>query len=205
MVRFMSTNSTEAVPSIFAATAIFAFFRTGSGVSKGRSDAGPSVFAPTVGVPFFATGSDVSEGCPDAGPSVFPPTVVVSFFGTVSGVAEVCECGETSDSFTFRESVCFSTGSASFARLVAVGPVAIEAFFGFTIVVAGSGLNDTRFSSIGLVAAVFEKQPLEVQVSPTPRGGGQLQPTKTAHRAPMRSVLINSLPRDKILSALSAK
>jgi len=35
MVRFMSTNSTEAGSSIFAATVIFAFFRTGSDVSEG--------------------------------------------------------------------------------------------------------------------------------------------------------------------------
>jgi hypothetical protein len=67
-------------------------------------------------------------------------------------------------------------------------------------------LNDTRFGSVGMVAAVLEKQPREVHVSTTPRGGkGQLHPIKIAHRAPMRSVLINSIPRDKISSTLSAK
>ena len=35
MARFISTNSTEVGSSIFAATMIFAFFRTGSDVSEG--------------------------------------------------------------------------------------------------------------------------------------------------------------------------
>ena len=35
MARFMSTNSADAGFSIFAATVIFAFFRTGSDVSEG--------------------------------------------------------------------------------------------------------------------------------------------------------------------------
>jgi hypothetical protein len=132
--------------------------------------------------------------------------VVVSFFGTESGIVEGCECDGTSDSIMFREFSCFSTGWASFRGLAAVGSVAITAFFGLTVVVSGSGLNDTRFGSIGMVDAVLDKQPREVHVSATPRGGtGQLQPIKTAHRAPMRSVLINSLPQDKILFAFSAR
>jgi len=101
-----------------------------------------------------------------------------------------------------REFACPSAGPVSFRGLAAVGFVEIAAVLGFV----GSGLNDTRFGSIGMVAAVLGKQPREVHVSTTPRGGtGQLHPIKIAHRAPMRSVLINSLPRDKIPSALSAK
>src|SRR5262249_33288999 len=53
IVRFISTNSADDGVSIFAATTIFAFFRTGS---------------------------DASEASPAAGPSVFPPIVVVAFF-----------------------------------------------------------------------------------------------------------------------------
>jgi hypothetical protein len=87
-----------------------------------------------------------------------------------------------------REFACPSTGPVSFRGLAAIGFVEIAAVLGFV----GSGLNDTRFGSIGMVAAVLEKQPREVHVSTTPRGGkGQLHPIKIAHRAPMRSVLIN--------------
>jgi hypothetical protein len=110
-----------------------------------------------------------------------------------------------------------STGPASFCGLAAVGFAAIATFLGFT---AGSGLNGARFGSIGVVelsssgasatswifgiwirssirlAAVLVKQPCEVHVCTTPRGGkGQLQPIKVAHRAPMRNGLINSFPR----------
>ena len=132
--------------------------------------------------------------------------MVVAFFGTGSGVAESCVDGGTADSTVVREFACPSTGPVSCCGLEAVGFVAIAAFLGFTVIVVGSGLNDTRFGSIGMVAAVLEKQFPEVHVSTTPRGGtGQLQPIKIAHRAPMRSVLINSLPRDEIPSALSAK
>jgi hypothetical protein len=88
-----------------------------------------------------------------------------------------------------REFAVSSTGPASFGRLAVAGFAAIATFLAF---IAGSGLNDARFGSIGVVAAVLVKQPCEVHVCTNPRGGkGQLQPIKVAHRTPMRSGLIN--------------
>jgi len=76
-----------------------------------------------------------------------------------------------------REFVCLPTDRTSLGGLAAAGFVKIATFLSFTVVVAGSGLNDTRFKSIGTVAAVS-------------RGGtGQLQPVKITHRPPMKSVL----------------
>src|SRR3982074_3829565 len=43
IARFMSPNSADAGSSIFAATEIFALFRTGSELSAGRLDAAASV------------------------------------------------------------------------------------------------------------------------------------------------------------------
>ena len=97
------------------------------------------------------------------------------------------------NSMMVREFGFPSTGPASFCGLAAVGFAAIATFLAFT---AGSGLNGARFGSIGVVAAVLVKQPCEVHVCTTPRGGkGQLQPIKVTHRAPMRNGLINSFPR----------
>jgi hypothetical protein len=88
-----------------------------------------------------------------------------------------------------REFAFSSTGSVLFLGLAGVGFTAIATFLDFT---TGSGLNGARFGSIGVVAAVLEKQPCEVQVCTTPCGGkGQLQPIKVALRVPMRSVFIN--------------
>jgi hypothetical protein len=166
VARFISTNSADSGFSIFAATVIFAFFRTGSGVS---------------------------EGWPVAGPSVFPPTVVVALFGTGSGVVEG---GRASDSMMVREFAFSSTCPASFGGLAVAGFAAIATLLAF---IAGSGLNGARFGSIGVVAAVLIKQPCEVHVCTTPRGGkGQPQPIKTAHRAPMRNGLINRFRVGKI-------
>ena len=53
VARLISTNSADAGFSIFAATVIFAFFRTGSGVSDGRPVAGPSSFGPIAVVVLF--------------------------------------------------------------------------------------------------------------------------------------------------------
>lgn len=188
MARFISTNSADAGFSIFAATVIFAFFTTGSDVTEGWPVAGPSVLPPITVVALFRAGSDVSEDWPVAGPSVFPPIVLVAFFEAGSGVADGCSDGVTSGSLMVWEFAFSSTDSASFRGLAAVGFTAIATFLDFT---AGSGLNGARFGSIGVVAAVLEKQPCEVHVCTTPRGGkGQLQPIKVAQRAPMRSVLI---------------
>jgi hypothetical protein len=87
-------------------------------------------------------------------------------------------------------------GSVSFRGLASVGFAAVATFLDVTVVILGPGLNGGRFCSIGVVAAVLEKQPSEAHVSTTTRcGTGQLQPIKVAHRAPMKSVLINSFPR----------
>ena len=55
-----------------------------------------------------------------------------------------------------REFACPSTGPVSFCGLAAVGFVEIAAFLGFTVTVGGSGLKDTRFGSVGVLAAVLE-------------------------------------------------
>jgi hypothetical protein len=91
-----------------------------------------------------------------------------------------------------REFAVCSTGPASFGRLAVAGFAAIATFLAF---IAGSGLNGARFGSIGVVAAVLVKQPCEVHVCTSPRGGKGQQPIKVAHRAPMRSGLINSFSR----------
>ena len=89
-----------------------------------------------------------------------------------------------------------STGPASFGGLAAAGFSAIATYLAF---IAGSGLNGARFGPIGVVAAVLVKQPCEVHVCTTPRGGkGQPQPIKTAHRAPTRKDLINRFRAGKI-------
>jgi hypothetical protein len=62
----------------------------------------------------------------------------------------------------------------------------------------GSGLNGARFGAIGVVAAVLVKQPCEVHVCTTPRGGKGQQPIKAAHRAPIRNGLINCFRAGKI-------
>src|SRR5215475_1254599 len=67
MARFMSSNSADAGSSIFAATVVFAFFRTGSAVSTGWPDAATSVFAGVSGLGFFSAGL----GAPDDGVSGF--------------------------------------------------------------------------------------------------------------------------------------
>jgi hypothetical protein len=82
-----------------------------------------------------------------------------------------------------------STGRAALGGLAAAGFVAIATFLAF---IAGSGLNGARFGAIG--AAVLVKQ----HVCTTPRGEGQLQPIKAAHRAPMRNGLINCFRAGKI-------
>jgi len=80
--------------------------------------------------------------------------------------------------------------------LAAAGFDAMAIFFAFT---AGSGLNGALFGSIGVVAAVLRKQPCEVHVCTTPRGGkGQLQPIRAAHAAPMRNGLIDRFRAGKI-------
>src|SRR5262245_51346166 len=53
VARLISTNSAAAGFSIFAATVIFAFFRTGSGISDGGPVAGPSGFGSIAVVVFF--------------------------------------------------------------------------------------------------------------------------------------------------------
>src|SRR4030095_50128 len=165
MARFISMNSADAGVSIFAATVIFAFFRTGSGVSEGWPVAGPSVFDPIAVVVLFGTGSDVLEGSPSA--------ALVGFFGAGSGIAEDCAGGRTSDSMLVREFAFSSICPASFGGLAGAFFDAIATFLAF---VAGSGLNGARFGSIGVVATVLRKQPCEVHVCTTPRGGkGQLQ------------------------------
>jgi hypothetical protein len=95
-----------------------------------------------------------------------------------------------------RESAFSRKGSVSFRGLASVGFAAVATFLDVTVLILGSGLNGGRFCSIGVVAAVLEKQPSEAHVSTTPRcGTGQLQAIKVTHRAPMKSVLINSFPR----------
>ena len=118
--------------------------------------------------------------------------MVVAFFGAGSGVAEDCAGGGTSDSMMVREFAFSSTCPASFGGLAAAGFAAIATFLAF---IAGSGLNG--FGSIDVVAAVLEKQPCEVHVCTSPRGGKGQQPIKVAHRAPMRSGLINWFSRGK--------
>jgi hypothetical protein len=95
-----------------------------------------------------------------------------------------------------REFAFSSTSPASFGGLAAAGLVAIATFLAF---IAGWGLNGARFGSISVVAAVLVKQPCEVHVSTTPLGGkGQLQPSKAAHKAPVRNGLINRFRAGKI-------
>lgn len=95
-----------------------------------------------------------------------------------------------------REFGFSSTRQAALGGLAAAGFVAIATFLAF---IAGSGLNGARFGAIGVVAAVLVKQPCEVHVCTTPRGGkGQLQPIKAAHRAPMKNGLINCFRAGKI-------
>jgi hypothetical protein len=85
--------------------------------------------------------------------------VVVAFFGTGLGVAEGCADDETSGSVMVGGFNFSSTGSVSFRGLAPVGFAAIATFLDFTVVILGSGLNGGRFGSIGVVAAVLEKQP----------------------------------------------
>ena len=85
--------------------------------------------------------------------------MVVAFFGTGLGVAEGCADGVTSGSVMVREFTFSSTGSVSFRGLAAVGFAAIATFLDFTVVIFGSRLNGARFGSIGVGAAVLEKQP----------------------------------------------
>jgi hypothetical protein len=65
-----------------------------------------------------------------------------------------------------------------------------------TFVVAELALNDAGFGSIGWLAAVLSKQAnpfAAVHASMLAwRGKGQLQPTRVAANAPMRSVLMQS-------------
>lgn len=91
-----------------------------------------------------------------------------------------------------REFAVSSTGPASFGRPAVAGFAAVATFLAF---IAGSGLNGALFGSIGVVAAVL--QPCEVHVCTNPRGGKGQQPIKVAHRAPMRSGLINWFSRGK--------
>jgi hypothetical protein len=175
-------------PNVFSLTTRFIFTNS--------ADAGFSIFAATVIFAFFRTGSDVSEGWSDGGLSVFSAIVVVAFFVAGSGVAEGCTGGGTSGSVMVRGFACSSAGSVSLLGLAAVGFAAIATFLNFTVVILRAGLNCAPFGSIGVVAAVLEEQPCEVHVSTTARCGmGQLQPIKVAQRAPMRSVLIKSIPR----------
>jgi hypothetical protein len=118
--------------------------------------------------------------------------VVVAFFGAGSGVADGCADGVASGSVIVPEFAFSSTGPGSFRGLPTVGFAAIATFFDFT---AGSGLNGARFGSIRVVAVVLEKQPCEVHVCTSPRGGKGQQPINVAHRAPMRRVLIKSFSR----------
>jgi hypothetical protein len=94
-----------------------------------------------------------------------------------------------------RESTFSPTGPASFRGLAAAGFAAITTFLDFT---AGSGLNRARFGSIDVVAAVLEKQPCEVHVCTTPRGGKGQHPIRAAQRAPIRNGLINRFHAGKI-------
>ena len=92
-----------------------------------------------------------------------------------------------------RRTRCSSTGPAALGGLAAAGFVAIATLLAF---IAGSGLNGDRFGA--MVAAVLVKQPCEVHVCTTPRGGKGQQPIKAAHRAPMRNGLINCFRAGKI-------
>jgi hypothetical protein len=105
-----------------------------------------------------------------------------------------------------REFAFSSTSSVSFRGLAAVGFAAIAAFLGFTVVILDAGLNGSRsISSIGVVAAILEKQPCEVHVCTTRDcGTGQAQPINVAHRAPMRSVLINSFSHSWVMATPKA-
>ena len=115
-----------------------------------------------------------------------------ALFGTGSGGAEGA-AGGISDSTVVREFGCSSTGRAALGGLAAAGFVAIATLLAF---IAGSGLNGDRFGA--MVAAVLAKQPCEVHVCTTPRGGKGQQPIKAAHRAPMRNGLINCFRAGKI-------
>ena len=165
----ISTNSADAGFSILAATVNFAFSKTGSGGSGGLLIL-KFLFSYRCGRCLIQHRSGVGEGCADGGTS-----------------------GSMIPDFAFS-----STGPPSFRGLAAVGfaDVAIFLYFAalfldFAAVFVGSGLNAVRFDLVGLVAAVLTKQPCEVHRS-TIRRGGELQPIKVAHRAQMRSVLINS-------------
>jgi len=120
--------------------------------------------------------------------------VLGALFGTGPGGAEGA-AGGISDSTVVREFGCSSTGPAALGGLAAAGFVAIATLLAF---IAGSGLNGDRFGAIGVVAAVLVKQPCEVHVCTTPRGGKGQQPIKAAHRAPMRNGLINCFRAGKI-------
>jgi hypothetical protein len=119
--------------------------------------------------------------------------VLGALFGG-SGGAEGA-AGGISDSTVVREFGFSSTGPAALGGLTAAGFVAIATLLAF---IAGSGLNGDRFGAIGVVAAVLVKQPCEVHVCTTPRGGKGQQPIKAAHRAPMRNGLINCFRAGKI-------
>ena len=115
-----------------------------------------------------------------------------ALFGTGSGGAEGA-AGGISDSTVVREFGCSSTGPAALGGLAAAGFVAIATLLAFI-----AGLNGDRFGAIGVVAAVLVKQPCEVHVCTTPRGGKGQQPIKAAHRAPMKNGLINCFRAGKI-------
>ena len=115
-----------------------------------------------------------------------------ALFGTGSGGAEGA-AGGISDSTVVREFGCSSTGPSALGGLAAAGFVAIATLLAFI-----AGLNGDRFGAIGVVAAVLVKQPCEVHVCTTPRGGKGQQPIKAAHRAPMRNGLINCFRAGKI-------
>jgi len=118
--------------------------------------------------------------------------VLGALFGTGPGGAEGA-AGGISDSTVVREFGCSSTGPAALGGLAAAGFVAIATLLAFI-----AGLNGDRFGAIGVVAAVLVKQPCEVHVCTTPRGGKGQQPIKAAHRAPMKNGLINCFRAGKI-------
>jgi hypothetical protein len=118
--------------------------------------------------------------------------VLGALFGTGSGGAEGA-AGGISDSTVVREFGCSSTGPAALGGLAAAGFVATATLLAFI-----AGLNGDRFGAIGVVAAVLVKQPCEVHVCTTPRGGKGQQPIKAAHRAPMKNGLINCFRAGKI-------
>jgi hypothetical protein len=168
VARFISTNSADAGFSIFAATVIFAFFRTGSGVS---------------------------EGWPVVAPSVFPPTVVVALFGTGSGVTEG-GAGGTSDSFVVWEFAFSCTGVDSFDGLTAADFAAIATFFAF-IAGSGLDGCRIRSIGVVAAVLMKQPCEVHVCTAPR-GGKGQLQPIKAAHRAPMRNSLIDRFRAGKI-------